>query len=145
MVRRLLLTALLATLAVAMPATAQEDAPFAVADGSAPAGCLSDLSCGFDELAIACEAWDPDCPLDDGQDASGGLLQLGPGCRPWDLNMPDSNQSLAETLILDPEGCIQSFLRRTLGWPPTEAAEVGDLSELPASEPPVIGPVLSWS
>jgi hypothetical protein len=108
MLRRLLLTAFLATLAVALPAAAEEDpSAFGIPIGSDAQDCLTP------DLACLGEA-------DGSSAASEAESGEGFACRAWDLNMPDNNQPLMDTLILDPDGCVRSFIRRTLGWPPIE-------------------------
>ena len=116
MVRRLLLTALLAALAVALPAAAEADPAFGPPTGSDPSGCLpSNLFCGLD---LCSGALDP-CALDD-PSASFSLYQAvggavdEPTCRAWDVNMPDAEQSIWETVTVDPEGCIRRYVWETL-------------------------------
>lgn len=141
MLRRLLLTALLATLAVALPAAAEEDPVFGLASGSDPWGCLpSDLSCLG--AADACDAWLGSCSSDGSQSASFGPLQTADSlaCRAWSLNWPDNNQPLLDTFVFDPDGCL-----RRLVWRTVEAV----LEELPpAEEPepvlPIAPSVISW-
>jgi hypothetical protein len=146
MVRRLLLTALVATLGVALPAAAEGEPGYGLA-GSDPAGCLSydasvAMSCaGAAADACVAQAWS--CAADAVETSSAWAAARsleGPACRSWDLNTPDANQPLTETFILDPEGCLQSFLRRTLGWPPAEVAAVAESAPLP-----VVETVLSWT
>ena len=139
MVRRLLLTALATTLAVALPAAAEGDAGFGL-PGSDPEGCLPyDLSCAT-AAADAC-GMDPGSCIADAEDSASMALTPSPDgttCRAWDLNMPDANQPLTEMFMLDPEGCIQSFLRRTLGWPPSEVT-------FATESVPFVETVLSWA
>lgn len=109
MVPRLLLTALVAMLAVALPASAEEDP--AAAPGPEPSGApvcqFLDPVC----VPVVDETWsqaaapafqDPSSASDPGGDSS--------ECRVFDL----SND--ADPLhIVDPDGCWWRFIRRTLG------------------------------
>ena len=106
MLRRLPLTAFLALLAVALPAAAE-------GDPSAFGIPLPDVQ----------DCLDPD--LDCSATSAGSSLAMsrldvadGVACQAWELNTPDANQPIWDAVILDPDGCISSFIRRTLGWPP---------------------------
>jgi hypothetical protein len=117
MVRRFLLTALAVVLAVALPASAEGPASEPRLD---PASCPPlDATC-LDGLAVpTCDPWDLICPAESASspETSGetGLT----GCRPYSM---DLSQGSLQGLIVDPDGCIYEFLRRTLGWPPVEWA-----------------------
>lgn len=52
------------------------------------------------------------------------------GCAVWDISMPDSSQPVWESVVLDPDGCIREFLRRTLGWPPLAGTDGAVLMSL---------------
>jgi hypothetical protein len=109
MLRRLPLTALLALLAVALPAAAEGDpSMLGIPVGPDVQDCLTpDLECP----ATAAESF-----ATSSLDAAEGVA-----CQAWELNTPDSSQPVWDAVILDPDGCIRSFLRRTLGWPPIES------------------------
>ena len=154
MVRRLLLTALLAALAVAPPAAAEGDPAFGLPSGTDP-GCLpSDLSCAgpldaCDDLLGPCPAESQAAALGFGDSTEGMDSADGTACRPWDLNMPDTNQSIWETFTLDPDGCLRSFLRRTLDRLPPfemELAETVDPLPLPSVDTSSVDalPLPSW-
>ena len=106
MVRRLLLTALVATLAVALPAAAEED-PSAETSGSPPPECLPyDLVCDDGSASIA------GLPVVSTQfqaDSSDGQE-----CPLYDLNMPDNNQPIEETLTVDPDRCYRRIVYEIL-------------------------------
>ena len=117
MLRRLPLTAFLALLAVALPAVAEVALP-AVAEGDPSA---FGIPLGPDVQ----ECLDPDleCPATSAESSSSFAMArldatAGLACQAWEINTPDANQPIWDTVILDPDGCIQSFIRRTLGWPP---------------------------
>lgn len=138
MVRRLLLTALLAALAVALPVAAEEDPAFGLPSGSDPAGCLSsDLSC-VGPLDV-CDPLLGSCWGGESQSASLSAMHVAESmeCRPWDLNTPSTNTSIWETLIVDPDGCIRSFVRRTLDRLPPFATDSAIAS-------PLVNDLLPW-
>lgn len=132
MVPRLLLIAVLAALALAMPAAA-EDGPADEADSASdppqeqaaqePAPpesnepASSDPSSGDDAAAgeaPACAPIDPSCL------ASEPLVwttQPSYACQPYELQDPGDGP-VTETASIDPDGCYRDFLRRALGWPP---------------------------
>lgn len=124
MVRRLLLTALLTLLAVAPPAAAEEDpAPSGIPAGPGMGSCLpSDLACAHEEASAMCDPLSMACPVE--ADAlsvdSAHVESTESACQAVDMNMPGTGQPV----ILDPDGCIRSFIRRTLGWPPGATAQV---------------------
>ena len=115
MVRRLLLTALLATLAVALPAAAEGDpaAPESPPGSDAPACQPSDLFCG-----LALNLYGVPTVGEEFQGHSD--TRDDSACRAWSMNWPDGNRPVTDTVIVDPDGCLRSFVRRTLGWPPLE-------------------------
>lgn len=108
MLRRLPLTAFLALLAVALPAAAEGDPPaFGIPVGPDRLECL--------DPDLVCDEVEGTLPPSEVATAEGFA------CRAWDFNMPDNNQPLMDTIIADPDGCVRSFVRRTLGWPPIES------------------------
>jgi hypothetical protein len=125
MARRLLLTALVAVLAVALPAAADEE-PAASEPFSETVGCLPLDPCSTALPVVECETWDLECNLAATCDglapcpAEEELEDDGSTCSAFDLNLPNSNQPVADTLVLDPDGCLRNFIRRTLGLPPTD-------------------------
>ncbi|MEA3137146.1 MAG: hypothetical protein QOJ26_483 [Thermoplasmata archaeon] len=120
MVRRLLLIALVATLAVALPAAADEDPP-ASDPGPASEPCQPlDLSCIQPAEAVQCDEGMASCSVDLGVLPSTGSQQ--DTCPVYDLNMqPNTPTGL---IVLDPGGCLRAYIRRTLGWPPSEQVPI---------------------
>jgi hypothetical protein len=123
MVRRLLLTALVATLAVALPAAADEDpaasAPPEQAVG--PACQPFDLSClpGPDLDVVECDSSLTTCSPDtSGLPEPGDDEGLAEQCKAYEFTMPGDGP-MTQIVVIDPEGCIRNYIRRTLGWPPS--------------------------
>lgn len=116
MVRRLLLTALSVVLAVAVPASAE-----APASDPGPEPLLAcpplDLACLEGHAMPACPAWDLLCPAESASAGEASEETDLTGCRVYTL---DASQGNLQGLVLDPDGCLREFLRRTLGWPPME-------------------------
>ncbi len=92
MVRRLLLIAVLATLAVALPAAADGEPSD---PGTVPPICLPLEVCD-----------------DDGSDAN-----QNPPCQ---TVTADPTASPGEAIAVDPDGCIRDLVREVLGWPPAQ-------------------------
>jgi hypothetical protein len=102
MVRRLLLTALLAVLAVALPASAEEDPASSEPSSDPPAECLP-----FDPFCLPVQepvevVWEeiPLVPLEEASDSQ---------CPLFDLN------SASASGAIDPDGCYRAFIKRTIG------------------------------
>ena len=119
MVRRLPSIALLAVLAVALPAAAEED-PGASEPGSDPASeCLPlDPFCTVLAPVAECEAWELDCNLAEApslEDAAPSSV-----CRAVEYNSLAENRPLWETVVVDPDGCLVEWVKRSLGIPPIE-------------------------
>lgn len=124
MVRRLLLTALVAVLAVALPASAQEDPPASEPSSDPPADCPPlDPFCASPALPIVwgqCDVWQLECNLE--QAPSVEETRESTSCRAFEYNSISQNQPVWETLVVDPDGCLKAWAKRTLGIPPVEAA-----------------------
>lgn len=122
MVRRFLLIAVLATLAVALPATAQDD-PY---PWPLPPECSALEACGepLCPPSGACEALD--CPT---------LATCSPGCSlletcegearqlfSCEVVQADPSGSSDEPVTIDRDGCVRAIIRHVLGWPPAPVA-----------------------
>jgi hypothetical protein len=116
MVRRLLSIALLAVLAVALPAAAEED-PAASEPGLDPADCPPLEPCTT-SLPDACEAWDLECNLAEAPSLEDATPSSA--CRAVEYNSPTENGPVWEMVVVDPEGCLMEWVKRSLGIPPID-------------------------
>lgn len=126
MVRRLLSIAVLATLAVALPAAAQDETASASDPGAVNGACSpSALYCSLPENGfVDCDPLLTTCSVDLGAVpvVGGSLGDSGEACPPWKLD-PES-ENVFNVFVIDPTGCVRAKVREVLNWPPMELSFV---------------------
>jgi hypothetical protein len=106
---RRLLTAVVALLVVALPVSADDEPSDAPPDAEP---CLPlQQGCAFPGPPV-------EPPVDLPDQASFLTGYDWAQCSAFDYNAPSQNTPLADTLVVDPDGCLRRFVHQTVGLPP---------------------------